>query len=87
MPDGWRCPGCGRCFAPTVTECPYCGKIIYMKVGENIPTDEPRCRKALEWLVAVALQEGSSDWFDHLREACRMAGIPWPGEEKSDEAR
>lgn len=21
---GWRCPGCRRCFAPTVVECLYC---------------------------------------------------------------
>lgn len=24
-PRGWRCPGCGRCFAPSQMECPYCG--------------------------------------------------------------
>lgn len=22
---GWRCPGCHRCYAPAVTECPRCG--------------------------------------------------------------
>ena len=86
MPDGWTCPGCGRCFAPTVDQCWWCPEKP-MKQHVLSDTDEPRCRKALEWLVAVALQEGSSDWFDHLREACRMAGIPWTGEEKSDEAR
>lgn len=21
---GWQCPGCGRCYAPVVTECPKC---------------------------------------------------------------
>ena len=21
---GWACPGCGRCFSPSVTECPHC---------------------------------------------------------------
>ncbi len=25
MNEGWRCPGCGRCYAPTMTECRYCG--------------------------------------------------------------
>lgn len=24
MTDGWRCPGCGYCYAPTVSECPRC---------------------------------------------------------------
>jgi hypothetical protein len=24
MNEGWKCPSCGRCFAPTVKECPYC---------------------------------------------------------------
>lgn len=22
---GWQCPGCGRCYAPTVEQCPHCG--------------------------------------------------------------
>jgi hypothetical protein len=22
--EGWRCPGCGHCFAPFMTECPHC---------------------------------------------------------------
>ena len=21
---GWRCPGCGRCFAPSMAMCAYC---------------------------------------------------------------
>lgn len=21
---GWKCPGCGACFAPTTTECRHC---------------------------------------------------------------
>jgi uncharacterized OB-fold protein len=23
--QGWICPGCGRCYAPSVTECRHCG--------------------------------------------------------------
>lgn len=23
---GWRCPGCQRCYAPSVTMCPTCGQ-------------------------------------------------------------
>ena len=26
---GWICPKCGRCFAPSVTECPYCAGSNY----------------------------------------------------------
>lgn len=22
--NGWRCPGCTRCFSPSVRECPFC---------------------------------------------------------------
>jgi hypothetical protein len=22
--DGWKCPGCGACFAPWVDECSHC---------------------------------------------------------------
>lgn len=22
---GWRCPGCGACYAPAVARCPACG--------------------------------------------------------------
>lgn len=25
MTDGWRCPGCGACWAPTVERCWECG--------------------------------------------------------------
>ena len=24
MSEGWRCPGCGHCYAPGVAECTYC---------------------------------------------------------------
>lgn len=24
--DGWRCPGCGRCYAPFVSECRVCNR-------------------------------------------------------------
>lgn len=22
--DGWKCPGCGRCYAPSVAQCAAC---------------------------------------------------------------
>lgn len=25
MNEGWRCPGCGRCYAPFVSKCEQCG--------------------------------------------------------------
>lgn len=25
MNDGWKCPGCGRCYAPWMPECTKCG--------------------------------------------------------------
>lgn len=38
MTDGWRCPGCSRCYAPSVTECRACGQ----------PTAQPP--GGLEWM-------------------------------------
>jgi hypothetical protein len=78
MSDGWRCPGCGRCFAPSVTECLYCKPVCGCY-------EDYLCRKALEWLVDVLRY--SPGWQQQVRAACRMAGIPWPGERESDEAR
>ena len=31
---GWECPGCGRCYAPSVAECRVCGN------GVSIGTTE-----------------------------------------------
>lgn len=28
-PTGWRCPGCGRCYSPTVGQCSFCGQLGY----------------------------------------------------------
>lgn len=24
--SGWRCPGCSKCYAPSVSTCPDCGR-------------------------------------------------------------
>lgn len=23
--EGWKCPGCGRCYAPALPQCQWCG--------------------------------------------------------------
>ena len=40
-PEGWRCPVCGRSFAPHVSECPYCNnrEVVY-RSGTSIDDDE-----------------------------------------------
>ena len=35
---GWQCPGCSRCFAPTVRECSHCGP---KALRDRIPAEEP----------------------------------------------
>jgi len=39
MNDGWRCPNCGRCYAPNVYQCFWCsnstltfGNIIFLSL-------------------------------------------------------
>ena len=45
MSDGWKCPGCGRCFAPTVRECDGCNsRVVSFKPPIFPPEKEvPRC--------------------------------------------
>jgi len=31
--DGWRCPNCGRCYAPFVMECSACNPSNYFTFG------------------------------------------------------
>ncbi len=33
QPQGWQCPGCNRCFAPSVTKCDSCGPPTYTTNG------------------------------------------------------
>lgn len=55
---GWKCPGCGRCFAPHVNECAYCQPAAYVYTisspevcSVSIPdmtctvTEQPTCRR------------------------------------------
>ena len=38
----WRCIGCGRCFAPSVPECPYCiPRTFAIETGTASPTLHP----------------------------------------------
>jgi hypothetical protein len=40
-PTGWRCPMCGRSFAPHVSECPYCNnKEVIYRSGTSVNDNE-----------------------------------------------
>lgn len=39
--EGWKCPGCGRCFSPAVLECFYCGTSETTTLAPH-PTDPCR---------------------------------------------
>lgn len=44
-PTGWKCPGCGRCFSPTTTECPHCSEVSSKCVHDFDTTiTVPRCK-------------------------------------------
>ncbi len=40
-PDGWRCPGCGACFAPWMAACMHCtprpAQVAADTAGEDAP--------------------------------------------------
>jgi hypothetical protein len=40
-PQGWRCPSCGKVFAPHISECPYCNNqgVVY-RSGTSIDDSE-----------------------------------------------
>ncbi len=35
MTEGWKCPGCGSCYAPFVQKCSECGPVVV----ENVELD------------------------------------------------
>ena len=43
MTNGWKCPGCNRCHAPSVTTCPFCA--AYWPGTTTWPTVWPVCPK------------------------------------------
>lgn len=45
MSDGWKCPGCGRCYAPTMEQCPVCISVPHMPspVYRDNPDRLPKC--------------------------------------------
>ena len=39
MNEGWKCPGCGSCYAPWKAKCEICGPVQdYNTVGSHIVT-------------------------------------------------
>lgn len=46
MSEGWKCPGCGRCYSPFVASCSACDPSSYRAVPYYpgmIGTDWVRC--------------------------------------------
>lgn len=37
MADGWKCPSCGRCYAPAVTQCRWCGPDAFIDFSRVKP--------------------------------------------------
>jgi hypothetical protein len=40
MREGWKCPGCGRCWAPQVISCSECEKVA-AKPAPYVPAPQP----------------------------------------------
>jgi hypothetical protein len=57
---GWQCPGCSRCFAPSMIQCPNCGPGVGVSTTGVTPicvhqydysTSAPYCKKCGAWLT------------------------------------
>jgi hypothetical protein len=44
MSEGWRCPGCGKCYAPWVGECTTCGQPLTTETSGSITIITERCQ-------------------------------------------
>lgn len=38
MMEGWKCPGCGRCYSPFTQACGFCGPQVV-----DTSTTQPLC--------------------------------------------
>jgi hypothetical protein len=55
MNDGWKCPGCGACYAPWVPSClGCCGKAVARETAWP-QLQEPKCAGC-----GAALRQGQS---------------------------
>jgi hypothetical protein len=47
MNEGWRCPGCGRCYSPLTAACPECAAFrVYPQITQPqqpAPLNSWRC--------------------------------------------
>jgi hypothetical protein len=53
MSEGWRCPGCGKCYAPWAGECTTCGKPGFAS-SDNLAFDFGTCQcqhPSVVWLT------------------------------------
>lgn len=42
--EGWKCPGCGRCYSPLTEKCHSCGPETTVTIG-SVWTPCPGCGK------------------------------------------
>jgi hypothetical protein len=44
--EGWRCPGCGRCYSPYISACSFCPTQFTVGIGTNSEPDRcPACHQ------------------------------------------
>ena len=50
--DGWKCPGCGKCYSPCVFECGQCGQ-----PSQDVLSTEWPIKDSAEWPDHVCIED------------------------------
>jgi uncharacterized OB-fold protein len=75
MSEGWKCPGCGSCFAPWVAKCDTCGQMIPSVIFRILPTAEATTPPCLH-----LRQEATTAGMRCVDCGEQIAWPPWSGE-------
>ncbi len=66
---GWTCPGCNRCYAPSVTQCGFCPAVVC----PSITTTQPCPPLSPNQCEGKPFTTTATVW---LNEACSSCGTP-----------
>lgn len=64
---GWRCPGCQRCYSPTVVECSRCGQVGALS---TVPPVVPPVAPSVDPKATVTLRHDNEGWERPRCERC-----------------
>lgn len=80
MSEGWRCPGCGSCYAPSVSKCPECrGTIAFPLTPNEAPLIWPSGWGAPDHTCEPSDENATIPMCKHCgRMLGQTASISWP---------